>query len=51
MKKYSIQFSIEEIGFEGEILEINACKTFYVTEKFYNEFVKSCEDKLKLKEG
>ena len=46
MKKYAIQFSIIEIGFEGEILNIDFSKTFYVTEKFYNEFIKLIEEKL-----
>ena len=46
MKKYSIQFSIEEIGFEGDILEINVSKTFYVNEKYYYEFIKIMEKKL-----
>lgn len=46
MKKYSIQFNIEEIGFEGEILDILVSKTFYVTEKYYNEVIALMEKKL-----
>lgn len=49
MKKYSINFEIDEIGFEGELENIIDSKTFYIKETLYNRFLKFIENELLLK--